>query len=99
MANELFPLNAAAKIHHNLRETVLIEHAVLKAEGKLAKTGAFCAETGQHTGRSPNDKFVVRDAETEGAIWWDNSKSMTREQFDVLLADFTAFAKTKELYV
>ncbi len=99
MANELFPLNAAGKIHHNLRETILIEDAVRRGEGKLAKSGAFCAETGQHTGRSPNDKFVVRDAETDGQIWWDNSKSMTAEQFEVLLADFIAFAKDKDLYV
>lgn len=99
MANELFPLSAAGKIHHNVREAILIEDAVRKGEGKLAKSGAFCAETGQHTGRSPNDKFVVRDAETDGKIWWDNSKAMTREQFDVLLADFIALAKDKELYV
>ena len=99
MANILFPLNAAAKTHHNILETVLIEHAVRNGEGKLASTGAFVAETGQHTGRSPNDKFVVRDAETEGAIWWDNSKAMSREHFDNLLADFTAYAKDKELYV
>ncbi len=99
MANELFPLSAAGKIHHNVRETILIEDAVRKGEGKLAKSGAFCAETGQHTGRSPNDKFIVRDADTDSQIWWDNSKAMTREQFDTLLADFLAFAKNKELYV
>ncbi|MGD9783550.1 MAG: phosphoenolpyruvate carboxykinase [Hyphomicrobiaceae bacterium] len=99
MAHDLFPLNAAGKIHHNVREALLVEAAVRRGEGKLASTGAFCAETGQHTGRSPNDKFVVRDSETEGQIWWDNSKAMTRAQFDLLLADFIAFAKDKELYV
>ena len=99
MAKDLFPLNAAGKIHHNVRETLLIEAALRNGEGKLAKTGAFCAQTGAHTGRSPNDKFVVRDGETDAAIWWDNSASMTPQQFDVLLADFLAHAKDKELYV
>lgn len=94
-----FPLNAAGTIQHNMLETALIEAALRNGEGKLASTGAFVAETGQHTGRSPNDKFVVRDAETDGAIWWDNSKAMTTEQFDALLADFIAYAKDKELFV
>jgi phosphoenolpyruvate carboxykinase (ATP) len=39
-------------------------------------------ETGQHTGRSAKDKFVVRDANTDSQIWWDNNKPMTPEAFD-----------------
>ena len=42
--------------------------------------------TGQHTGRSASDKFVVRDAATEAQVWWDNNKPMTPAHFDALYA-------------
>ncbi|MDX2289274.1 MAG: phosphoenolpyruvate carboxykinase [Hyphomicrobiaceae bacterium] len=93
------PLNAGKATHHNLGVAELIEFAIRRGEGELAATGAFVAVTGQHTGRSPNDKFVVRDAETDPVIWWDNTKAITAEQFDVLYADFLAFARNRELFV
>ena len=99
MSQLTFPLSAAAKIEHNLGTAVLIEHAVRRAEGKFASTGAFVAETGVHTGRSPNDKFTVRDASTEANVWWDNNKPMSPEHFDVLYKDFLEHAKTLNLYV
>ena len=99
MTVQLFPLEVSPKIRRNTLPAELIEIAVKRGEGRLASTGAFAVETGQHTGRSAEDKYVVRDSETEKAIWWDNSKSMTEEQFDRLLADFISFARHKELFV
>ncbi len=99
MKSETFPLSAAGKIHHNNNQAELIEFAVQRAEGRLASTGAFVVETGVHTGRSPNDKFTVRDATTESTVWWDNNKSMSPAQFDALYEDFKAHARTKELFV
>ena len=99
MSNETFPLNACRKLHINNTAPELVEFAIRRNEGRLAASGAFCVETGQHTGRSVNDKFIVRDADTEPAIWWDANKSMTEEQFDRLLHDFLSFAKLKELFV
>ena len=99
MIAESFPLSAAKKVHHNLLETPLIERAVALGEGRFASTGAFTAQTGVHTGRSPQDKFTVRDATTEKTIWWDNNKAMSPEHFDLLYKDFLAHAKTRELYV
>ncbi|MBR2535508.1 MAG: phosphoenolpyruvate carboxykinase [Hyphomicrobium sp.] len=99
MTLQLFPLETSPKIRRNMLEAELMEVAVRRGEGKLAASGAFVVETGQHTGRSAQDKYVVRDADTENAIWWDNSKPMTEEQFDRLLADFVAFARHKDLFV
>jgi len=99
MTIELFPLNCSATIKHNVGEVELIELAVRKAEGRLAVSGAFVAETGAHTGRSAQDKYVVRDATTEKAVWWDNNKPMTPDQFDLLLSDFREHAKARELFV
>jgi phosphoenolpyruvate carboxykinase (ATP) len=99
MTVETFPLSVAATIHHNLQGAALIEAAVLRGEGRVASTGAFVVETGAHTGRSAQDKFTVREAATDGTVWWDNNKSITREQFDALHKDFLAHAKTRELYV
>ena len=99
MTIQLFPLEASHKIRRNSNAPELIEIAVRRGEGQLTATGAFAVETGQHTGRSAQDKYVVRDASTDSQIWWDNSKEMSDEQFDRLLADFIAFAKHKELFV
>ena len=94
-----FPIAPTNRVHRNDLAVDLIEFAVRRNEGRLAASGAFVVETGQHTGRSAEDKFIVRDEETEGAIWWDNSRSMTVEHFDRLFRDMTTFAKTKELFV
>jgi len=99
MTTETFPLRAAGKVHHNNSLVELIEFAVKRDEGRLASTGALVVETGTHTGRSPNDKFTVRDGTTESTLWWDNNKAMTPAQFDTLLADFMAHASGKELFV
>jgi len=99
MKIQSFPFEAARIVHRNTREADLVEFAIRRNEGRLSATGALTVETGQHTGRSAQDKYVVRDAESESQIWWDNSKPMTEEQFDRLFADFAAFAKGKELFV
>ncbi len=99
MTIQLFPLETSPTIRRNMTEADLVEHAIRRGEGRLAATGAFVVETGQHTGRSAEDKYIVRDAQTDGAIWWDNAKEMSEEQFDRLLADFIAFAKHKDAFV
>ncbi len=89
-----------AAVFANLGTAALIEHAVKNGEGLLAKDGPFVVETGQHTGRSAKDKFIVRDAETENTVWWGNTNvAMTPAQFAALKADFlTALADKGQLY-
>ena len=68
----------------------LVELAVGRGEGVLAKDGPLVVATGKHTGRSAKDKFIVRDADTENNVWWDNNRSMDPAHFAALKADFLA---------
>lgn len=99
LAAQGFSVNA--KLHWNLESAPLVEFAVARGEGMLAKDGPLVVETGKHTGRSANDKFIVRDAETENNVWWGKTnKGMTPEHFAALKADFLAHLGTKnELFV
>lgn len=92
-------LTDLASVKWNLIEPALYEDAIRNGEGFIAEGGALVVETGAHTGRSAQDKFVVRDATTESTVWWDNNKPMSPEHFDVLYADFQAHAKGRNLYV
>ncbi|MET3794383.1 phosphoenolpyruvate carboxykinase [Aquamicrobium terrae] len=92
-------LRTSGKVHFNLGPAELCEEAVRRGEAQLTAHGALVADTGQYTGRSPKDKFVVRDENTEDHVWWDNNNAMTRAQFDALHADFLAHAATRDLFV
>ncbi|MCA0256294.1 MAG: phosphoenolpyruvate carboxykinase [Proteobacteria bacterium] len=92
-------IDGAAVVKYNVLEPYLVEESILAGEAVLTADGAVRAVTGQHTGRSPKDKFVVRDEKTEDKIWWDNNKPMSPEHFAVLKADMLAHAKGKKLYV
>jgi phosphoenolpyruvate carboxykinase (ATP) len=83
----------------NLEAPQLYEHAIAKGEAKIAAGGALSVTTGQHTGRSAQDKFVVRDDLTGPQVWWDNNKAMSPAKFDVLHQDMLAHANGRELYV
>ena len=73
--------------------------AVRGGEGSLAAGGALVVDTGVHTGRSVQDKYIVRDPSTEASVWWENNKPMSPAQFDLLLTDFAHHAKSCQLYV
>jgi phosphoenolpyruvate carboxykinase (ATP) len=93
-------IETSATLHWNLLTPALVEQAIARGEGVLAKDGPLAVKTGKHTGRSAKDKFIVRDAETESTIWWDNNKSMTSDHFAALKADFLAeLAKKETLFV
>ncbi len=89
--------NTSAKQHWNLGSSALVEAAIANGEGHLAKDGPLVVETGKHTGRSANDKFIVRDAETENTVWWGKTNvGMTPEHFAVLKEDFLKAVEDKE---
>ena len=78
---------AGASVRWNELPPTLVETALAEGEGRLAAGGALAVTTGIYTGRSVKDKFIVRDAETEHRVWWDNSQPMTPAHFELLLAD------------
>jgi phosphoenolpyruvate carboxykinase (ATP) len=92
-------LTTAGTVQYNFGPHALYEEALRRGEARLTAHGALLADTGQYTGRSPKDKFVVRDRDTEPHVWWDNNKPMSREQFDLLHGDFIAHAAGLDLYV
>jgi len=94
-----FGLMELAAVHWNLGDARLYEHAIANHEGSIVQGGAFCAETGVHTGRSPKDKFVVCDETTEKTVWWEKNGKLSPAQFDLLHKDFLAHANGKQLFV
>jgi len=86
-------------VHRNLTAAELYEAAVRRGEGRLAKNGPLVVLTGQHTGRSPSDKFIVKDSASAPQVWWDNNKAMSPDHFAALFQDMMSFARGHELYV
>jgi len=88
------------KVHRNLHSGLLVEHAVRRGEGLLADNGALVGYTGKFTGRTPKDKFTVKDAVTAELVNWNASNQpFDTEKFDALLERVTAYLRGKELYV
>ena len=90
-------IETRANIHWNLTTAPLVEHAVSQGEGMLAKDGPLVVQTGKHTGRSAQDRFVVRNATSESTVWWGKSnRPMEVDAFDRLYTDFLEALKAKE---
>jgi phosphoenolpyruvate carboxykinase (ATP) len=89
---------AAASLSDNANAPALVAAAIGQGGARLTAHGALSVETGAFTGRSPKDKFIVRDRLTEARVWWDNSGALAPEQFDLLLADIQAHLQGQGLY-
>ncbi len=92
-------MTGLGNVAYNYIEPALVECAVARGEGRLGKGGAFLCSTGQFTGRSPKDKFVVRSTLTENTIWWENNKAMAVDAFDCLHADMLDHMKGRDYFV
>ncbi len=87
-------------IHWNLSTAALYEHAIRREEGALAAEGPLVCRTGAHTGRSPNDKFLVKEPSSESQIAWGKvNKPLDPAHFDALKQDMLAHLADRELYV
>jgi phosphoenolpyruvate carboxykinase (ATP) len=84
----------------NLGAAQLLEHAVRRHEGLFANGGAYVVRTGQFTGRSPKDKFIVRDEATEATVQWGPvNQPMRPANFDRLYAKMLAHSQGRELFI
>src|SRR6478672_1938788 len=94
-------LNPAGRVHWNPTTALLYMHALRRGEGRLAEGGPLAVDTGVHTGRSPKDKFVVREPGSEQRIWWgDVNQALPEERYDRLREKVVArLAQAESLYV
>ncbi len=93
-------LNNLGNQFWNLSPSELVEDAIINGQGVLSDTGAIAIETGEFTGRSPKDRFVVCDEKTENAVWWgDINIKFTTEKFDALYNRMKAYLNQKDVYV
>ncbi|MGI6665434.1 MAG: phosphoenolpyruvate carboxykinase (ATP) [Christensenellaceae bacterium] len=87
-------------VYRNLPVPALVEDALLNGEGALSETGALVVETGKYTGRSPNDKFIVKDEVTADEIDWGSvNVPMTKENFWKIYDRVVAYLQNRELYI
>lgn len=98
---DLSYLNLTGKeIYNNLSVSQLIEHALIKKEGCLSNTGALVVHTGKYTGRSPKDRFIVKQSSIEDKINWGSVNLPTSEEvFSNLYEKVKTYLKDKDLYV
>src|SRR5271165_4886375 len=97
---EVSQLLSQEKVHRNLCPPLLVEAALRRGESVLAARGSLVAETGRRTGRSPKDKFTVKDAVTQDKVAWGSANlPFPPEKFDVLHDRVLDYLKDKELFV
>jgi phosphoenolpyruvate carboxykinase (ATP) len=83
----------------NLSPAALYEEAIRRDEAAIVSTGALTAETGKHTGRSPRDKFFVKEPTSQDAIWWHpGNQPIASPKFDQLLARMDEYIRTHPVY-
>jgi phosphoenolpyruvate carboxykinase (ATP) len=93
-------LEASAMVHWNLGTAQLYEQAIRRGEGRLAADGPLVVETGKRTGRSANDKFIVKNAASADTVWWGKvNVPMEQATFDALHAKFLNYLAGRDLFV
>jgi len=89
-----------SRAHWNLLPEELAEHAIRRGEGHLASSGALLIYTGEFTGRSPKDRFIVKDDITSKTVDWNHiNKPFDSEQFDLLYQKVVDYLNGREIYV
>jgi phosphoenolpyruvate carboxykinase (ATP) len=87
-------------IQWNLPAASLYEEAVRRSEGLIARSGPLVVRTGQYTGRSPKDKFVVREPDSESRIWWGSvNQPFDAAQFHALHERMVSYVQNSDLFV
>jgi phosphoenolpyruvate carboxykinase (ATP) len=97
---ESIGLGKVEAAYWNLSPAELVEETIIRGEGVLASNGALAVDTGEFTGRSPKDKFMVCDDITKDTIWWgDINIKFEPAKFDALYKRVTSYLEGKEIFV
>lgn len=99
MSLESIGIRGAGGVHANLSVPMLVEAALGRSEGILASNGALVVTTYERTGRSPKDKFIVRDAQTEEQVWWGPNQPTSPETFQKLWDRVAGYVADRDLFV
>jgi phosphoenolpyruvate carboxykinase (ATP) len=93
-------IRTTGRVHRNPSTARLYTHALKSGEGVLADSGPLVVDTGRYTGRSPKDKFVVREPSSEDRIWWGEvNQPISEEHFEGLRERVTDALASQDLYV
>jgi phosphoenolpyruvate carboxykinase (ATP) len=93
-------IGAGGRVYRNPTTALLYQHALARGEGVLGEGGPLVVDTGVHTGRSPKDKFIVREPGSESRIWWGpTNQPLSEDRFDALRGKVTAYLGGRDLYV
>jgi phosphoenolpyruvate carboxykinase (ATP) len=87
-------------VYWNLPPEALYEEAVFRNEGRISHAGPFVVDTGVHTARAANDKYIVRESSSEGHIWWgEYNRPYSPENFNDLLTRMQGFSQGRDVFV
>jgi phosphoenolpyruvate carboxykinase (ATP) len=90
----------AGRVYWNLTTPMLYEEIVRRHEGALAHLGPIIVRTGDHTGRSPHDKFIVDEPSTRDEIWWSKvNRSMDEACFERVHRRMSAYMQNRDIFV
>lgn len=93
-------LSNLRKVYWNLPTEALYEEAIFRGEGNISHMGPFIVNTGKHTARAANDKFVVREATTEESVWWGQyNRPFAPEKFNELFARLQGYLQGRDVFV
>ena len=97
---EAHGIRNVARVYWNLSVSALYEEAVRRREASIAIAGPLVCRTGQHTGRSPNDKFIVREPSSADKVWWSKvNRPIEAAHFDALHQHMLNYCEGRELFV
>ena len=93
-------IEPAGRVYRNPTTAQLYTHALARGEAVLGEHGQLVVDTGRFTGRSPKDKFIVREPSSEGLVWWgEHNKPFDPEHFDLLKIRLQAYLQGRDIFV
>jgi phosphoenolpyruvate carboxykinase (ATP) len=96
---ETYDIKNYGNLYRNLSTAALYEEAVKREEGLLAHLGPIVVKTGHHTGRSPEDKFIVKEESSQSKIWWGGNKLFDPVKFEDLYHRLLAYLQGKDIFI